>query len=292
MKRLLVLLSLLIPACFGPEKVFRAGAATSNITPALGELIVGGWQPYPATHVHDELHARCLVLDDGEAKLAIVICDVLGIPKEVCDLARTKASEATRIPEPNILIAATHTHSATTTRGPKGVIYPDALSDYRAAGYDVISCSAESSRNLDKLSEALSGRTSIVVGQSGVGKSSVINKIVGSEQRTAALSRKFVEGRHTTVSSIMLDLPGGGYVVDSPGVRDYSPAIESDEEAIRGFREISKAGHDCRFANCKHLREPDCAVKKAVEDGQISPRRYESYKRLIALSSERAGKKY
>lgn len=70
--------------------VCRAGAAISNITPPLGELIVGGWQAYPATNVHDELHARCLVLDDGKTKLAIVLCDNVGIPVEVFDLAKQK----------------------------------------------------------------------------------------------------------------------------------------------------------------------------------------------------------
>ncbi len=70
------------------ERVFRAGAAASNITPPLGELIVGGWEPIPATHIHDELHARCLVLDDGSTKLAIVLCDNVGIPQEVFDLAQ------------------------------------------------------------------------------------------------------------------------------------------------------------------------------------------------------------
>ena len=169
---------------------------------------------------------------------------------------------------------------------------PDALAEYHRAGYDVITCSAESGDNLDSLAGDLTGRTSIIVGQSGVGKSTVINRMVGSEQRTAGLSRKFAEGRHTTVSSIMLELPGGGFVVDSPGVRDYAPAIESADEAIRGFREINETGAQCRFTNCKHLREPDCAVKQAVETGAISPRRYESYKRLIALGNQLATKKY
>ena len=82
----------------------------------------------------------------------------------------------------------------------------------------------------------------------------------------------------------MLDLPGEGGVIDSPGVRDYAPAIDTEEEVISGFREIDEAGHDCRFANCRHLREPDCAVKSAVDDGSISPRRYESFKRLMVLT--------
>ncbi|MDH3439544.1 MAG: ribosome small subunit-dependent GTPase A [Gammaproteobacteria bacterium] len=159
------------------------------------------------------------------------------------------------------------------------------LADYVAAGYVVIRCSAESGQNLELLKEALGGETAIIVGQSGVGKSSVINQIVhDAEQRIGALSSSSREGRHTTVNSIMLDLPGEGRVIDSPGVRDYAPAIDTEEEVICGFREINDAGLDCRFANCRHLREPDCAVKSAVDDGRISARRYESYKRLMVLT--------
>ncbi len=78
------------------KPIFRAGAATSNITPPLGELIVGGWQPIPATNIHDELHAHCLVLDDGKVQLAIVICDNVGIPVEVYDLAKQQIHEVSK----------------------------------------------------------------------------------------------------------------------------------------------------------------------------------------------------
>ncbi len=84
---------------------------------------------------------------------------------------------------------------------------------------------------------------------------------------------------------MLLELPGGGAVIDSPGVRDYAPALESESRVIHGFRELERARHDCRFANCRHLREPGCAVKAAVADGRISARRYESYKRLLALTT-------
>ncbi|MCA8998179.1 MAG: neutral/alkaline non-lysosomal ceramidase N-terminal domain-containing protein, partial [Planctomycetaceae bacterium] len=100
------------------EKVFRAGAAMSNITPPLGELVVGGWAPFPATSIHDELHARCLVLDDGQTQIAFAICDNVGIPREVFDLARKYIDEETDLPSENVLMSATHTHSATTARGP------------------------------------------------------------------------------------------------------------------------------------------------------------------------------
>ncbi len=84
----------------------------------------------------------------------------------------------------------------------------------------------------------------------------------------------------------MWSLPGGGAVIDSPGVRDYAPAIDAPDRVVHGFREVADRGQDCRFANCRHLREPDCAVKAGVEDGQISTRRYESYRRLLMLSEE------
>lgn len=114
-----------------PARVFRAGAATSNITPPLGESIVGGWKPIPATNVHDELHARCLVLDDGEVKLAIVLCDNVGIPAEVFDSAKRQVHEATGIPISHLLMASTHTHSATTARGPLKTFAESELTDYQ-----------------------------------------------------------------------------------------------------------------------------------------------------------------
>lgn len=103
-----------------PPAGLRAGAATATITPPLGEPIVGGFHPYPATHVHDELRARCLVLDDGTTKLALVVCDLLGIHRSVSDEARRLIAAETGIPPEHVLISATHTHSATTALGGLG----------------------------------------------------------------------------------------------------------------------------------------------------------------------------
>lgn len=171
---------------------------------------------------------------------------------------------------------------------------PDAaqpLDEFINAGYAVIRCSAESGEGIDEVGRVVAAQIAIVVGQSGVGKSSIINELMGGEQqRTAEVSAKTGEGKHTTVNSMMLDLPGGGHVIDSPGVRDYAPALDSDAEVIRGFREIETAGHDCRFANCRHLQEPGCAVKASVEDRKISERRYESYRRLLRLTANPAAR--
>ncbi len=99
---------------------FQAGAATACITPPLGEPIVGGFHPFPAEHIHDDLHARCLVLDDGSTRLALVICDLLGLHRSVSDEARRRITAETGIPPEQVLIAATHTHSATTALGGTG----------------------------------------------------------------------------------------------------------------------------------------------------------------------------
>jgi len=138
----------------------------------------------------------------------------------------------------------------------------------------------------------LSNGVSIIVGQSGVGKSSLINRLLGDEQqRTATISGKSGEGRHTTVNSAMLELPDGGAVIDSPGVRDYAPALQLDDVA-NGYREIAMTAQTCRFANCNHLREPGCAVKLAVDDDSISKRRYDSYRHLLALTRKLSAKRY
>ncbi len=108
-----------------------AGAATSNITPELGSDIIGGFVPFPATHVHDELHARCLVLDDGKTKLAIVVCDLLGMHRSLCVEARRLTQESTGILSDNVLICGTHTHSAATALGPNRYSSDEELTDYQ-----------------------------------------------------------------------------------------------------------------------------------------------------------------
>ena len=113
------------------KRVLRAGAATSNITPPIGLDLVGGWKPIPSTHVHDELHARCLVLDNGETRLAVVICDNLGIPRDVLDEAKRRLRDAVGLPVDHVLTAATHTHSSVSAYGPNRLRPNDGLNDYQ-----------------------------------------------------------------------------------------------------------------------------------------------------------------
>jgi hypothetical protein len=125
---LCLLLTLATSAAAGE---LRAGAATSNITPPLGQSIIGGFAPFPSTHVHDELHARCLVLDDGSTKLALVVCDLLGMHRLVSEEARRLIEKQTGIPPARVLISATHTHSASSALGQNRFQHEQMLDDYQ-----------------------------------------------------------------------------------------------------------------------------------------------------------------
>ncbi len=167
--------------------------------------------------------------------------------------------------------------------GDAGPASRQALEEYAAIGYPAFRLSAAKDLDVGALHAFLAGRRAILVGQSGVGKSSLINRLVrGDLLPTGAVSASRREGRHTTANSVMLPLPNGGAVIDSPGVRDYAPAVAEPADVARGFREVCEAGARCRFANCRHLREPGCAVKERVADGRIGARRYESYRRMLA----------
>ena len=130
-------LSLVTLLCLGSsliaqeKSVFRAGAAKSNITPPLGNSIVGGFRPYPATHIHDELHARCLVLDDGKTKLVFAVCDLLGIDRKISDEARDLIQKDLGIPRSHVMICATHTHSACSALGKDSRIVGQELDGYQ-----------------------------------------------------------------------------------------------------------------------------------------------------------------
>ncbi len=163
---------------------------------------------------------------------------------------------------------------------------------FAAAGYDVVRCSAKSGDGVDALADKLVGETGILVGHSGVGKSSLYNRLVPDhDAATAALSAATGEGRHTTTASVLHRLPGGGELIDSPGVRDYAPADVEPRRVADGFAEFGRHAAQCRFTDCMHLKEPGCGVKTAVGNGDIAQRRYESYRRLVRLM-ERLAPRY
>jgi ribosome biogenesis GTPase / thiamine phosphate phosphatase len=156
------------------------------------------------------------------------------------------------------------------------------LANYSAAGYRCLRVSALQLAALHELSALLPQHTAMLVGQSGVGKSSLLRQLVpGSDAPIGELIRDD-EGRHTTTATRLYEVPGGGEIIDSPGVRDFAPAIDRLERSDLGFPEIERLAPQCRFADCRHMHEPDCAVRAAVGTG-FSARRYESYRRLRRL---------
>ncbi|MGD8341328.1 MAG: ribosome small subunit-dependent GTPase A, partial [Gammaproteobacteria bacterium] len=151
-------------------------------------------------------------------------------------------------------------------------------STYRDIGYELVTTSVNSGVGLDVLATALQGRRGVLVGQSGVGKSSLINALIENEaQAVGSLSRRKALGRHTTTSSMLYRLPGGGELIDSPGVRRYAPSISDPRDLASGFLEFRPLADQCRFSDCRHRNEPDCAVRSAVETGEIRRERYASY---------------
>jgi ribosome biogenesis GTPase len=158
---------------------------------------------------------------------------------------------------------------------------PAEMSAYETLGYNICATSTKSGTGIHLLETSLAEGVSMLVGQSGVGKSSLINRLVpDADVNVGALSVANREGRHTTTASFMHTLPKGGQLIDSPGVREFAPVISDPGKIQNGFREIARLAYECRFADCQHLREPDCAVKQGCDSGEISGRRYESYKRL------------
>ena len=154
------------------------------------------------------------------------------------------------------------------------------LDAFAAAGYRLAWCSARSHAGLDGLRNLLAGAVSVLVGQSGVGKSSLVSALLPEIAIATGELMREEEGRHTTTASRAYALSGGGTLMDSPGVRDFAPAIDLLDPRTLGFPEIDSLAPNCRFADCKHLQEPGCAIIAAAENGTFAPRRYESYRRL------------
>jgi ribosome biogenesis GTPase len=157
------------------------------------------------------------------------------------------------------------------------------FADYERAGYWVHYTSAKAKIGLDELHDALSARTSVLTGPSGVGKSSLMNVLYpGLDLRVGEISESVNKGRHTTVGGYAHPLPdaAGGFVVDTPGLREVGLWSVPPEDLARCFPEFRPLIPQCRFADCRHCAEPDCAVRTAVEQGQISAARYESYRKL------------
>jgi len=158
---------------------------------------------------------------------------------------------------------------------------------YRAAGLECLRVSVAEGTGLTALTDALRDRTSLVVGQSGVGKSSLINAIEpGLDLRVASVSEASGKGRHTTTASRLIRLGIGGYVVDTPGVRSFGLEPMDSPQVLLAYPEFAPYISSCRFSACTHVHEPGCGVREALGEGAITGWRYDNYVRIIGSMDE------
>jgi ribosome biogenesis GTPase len=157
-------------------------------------------------------------------------------------------------------------------------VYEERKAIYEKVGYRVLLTSVEEEKGLDVLKETLYGKTTLISGHSGVGKSSIINAILeGVNIRTTEVSNWSGKGMHTTTFAEMYDVPEGGRIIDTPGMREFAIADITKDEFSHFFPEMKLRLNQCQFNNCMHINEPGCAIKKAVLDGEIHEDRYISY---------------
>ena len=158
---------------------------------------------------------------------------------------------------------------------------------YETIGYECVEISAATGDGVDALRPLLKDKTSLLSGNSGVGKSTLINQLIPEAmQRTAEISDAHNTGMHTTTFSEMISLPDGGYLIDTPGIKGFGTFDIEKEELTSYFKEIFKFSEGCRFSNCTHTHEPGCAVIKAVEDHYIAASRYQSYLSMLEDKEE------
>lgn len=153
---------------------------------------------------------------------------------------------------------------------------------YEAAGYEIMPIVAKDINSIHELKEKLQGKTTLFSGHSGVGKSTLINQLIpGIQLKTTEVSDWSGKGQHTTTFAEMFELPDCGKIIDTPGVKEFGLIHFDKEELAHYFPEMKQLMHDCKFNNCMHVNEPNCAVVKAMEAGQLSPERYYSYRTIL-----------
>jgi len=154
---------------------------------------------------------------------------------------------------------------------------------YRDIGYTCIGISAKTGKNIERVLDLMKGKTCMFAGHSGVGKSTLINRIAPElSLKTAEISEQHRQGQHTTTFAEMYDLPSGARIIDTPGIKGFGLVNMEKEEIGDYFPELFALKADCRFNNCLHLDEPGCAVKKALEEGEIAWSRYRSYVQMVS----------
>ena len=276
-------------AAFGRHLLVRTGTQELRARPAGRRLsiVCGDRVRCEVDRAHDEV----LAVEVLPRKTLLARANLRGESEPVVANITQLVVVVAPLPQPDFFIVDRYLCAATAAgiQGAVAVnksdleankIAREEIEAFASAGYSHVTCSATEGHGLTELRALLAGAVSVLVGQSGVGKSSLINALLPKEQiETGGLMRE-EEGRHTTTASRSYPLDSGGTLIDSPGVRDFAPAIEQLDAETLGFPEIDRRARHCKFQDCRHMQEPACAVITAVEAGEFLARRYESYRRL------------
>lgn len=259
----------------------------------LGKLVAGDrvrWQPdiETGTGVVSEVLARHSKLSRpgfrGQTRMVAANIDVIGIVTPIepgihPDMIDRYLVAASQL---NIPVAIIINKIDLIQDDEAWEAVAELLIPYEEMGIELIPVSSQLEDGLDDLERFLNQQTSVLVGPSGAGKSSLINTLIPDlDIRTSALSEATGLGVHTTTNSILYHLPKGGDIIDSPGVRQFSPSPCSLTELESYYSDFGPFLGQCKFHNCTHSMEPDCAIKQAVEDDQIAYTRYQSFQRLL-----------
>ncbi|MBK8182675.1 MAG: small ribosomal subunit biogenesis GTPase RsgA [Candidatus Competibacteraceae bacterium] len=295
----------LIIAHYGQALIVEDGAAQLNRCAArqnLGRLACGDQVVWQASNAGDGV-----VVAVQERRSLLTRPDYNGQPRPVAANLDAVAVVLAPTPEPSEYLIDRYL-VAITAIGVRGLLVlnkvdlldgaalaalNERLAAYPGIGYPLLHASSHAGRGLDQLRVWLRGRTSLLVGQSGVGKSSLIQALLPDQQiRIQAVSAATGHGTHTTSASTLYHLPDGGDLIDTPGVRSFELGEISLTHLERGFPELAPHLGRCRFSDCQHETEPGCLLQQAVTRGEIAPRRLDSYRQLRAtlLAASKLGR--
>ena len=279
-----------VVAAFGRHLLVRAaGAQPMRARPAGRKLsiVCGDRVRCEVDRKHDEV----LIVEVLPRRTLLARANLRGMSEPVVANITQLVVVIAPVPQPDFFIVDRYLCAATAAGIAASIavnksdlgadnVAQEELAALDAAGYTHLNCSATVGAGLAELKALLAKGISVMVGQSGVGKSSLVNALLpGVDIETGGLMRE-EKGRHTTTASRAYPLESGGTLIDSPGVRDFAPAIEQLDAQTLGFPEVDRLAPGCRFKDCRHMQEPGCAVIAAVESGALIARRYESYRRL------------